>query len=103
MPAAEAWGLPVICYAAVQELGDKPHHSQVRALVLARSRAAAGRALAQAFDGSAESWTRTLATYGSTTGNPRELEACTVEGQVYVTSMNRTQAPIIPWPLSGDR
>lgn len=96
----EVWGVGVVHPDAAKAVGER---LQVRAVVRARSRAAAGRALAAAgLYGDAGRATRHLAEYGSPTGNAVELATCETEGQVYVCPMSMRDRRLLPWPPPGD-
>lgn len=91
---SEVYGVIVSHYEAAKMVGER---SQVRAVVRARSRAAAGRALAAAgLYSNAGAATRHLADYGATTANVVELETCNLDGRVHVTRMSGKD--LIPWP-----
>lgn len=97
---AQIWGCTVASRAASEALGQQNHHLQVRAVVLARSRAAAARAFTAAgLFSDPGSASRFLATYGSTSTNPREVELCTEEGQVWVGHDGAHLGPrdYLPW------
>lgn len=102
MSKLKVHAVTVPSYAVAQALGLPEGRAQVRAIVAAPSRAAAGRALCAAGLGghTEQAVTRFLAEWGNVTGNAAEVElALRDPGQVYVLPLNaRGVEGVIPWP-----